>query len=381
MQPLRILQVFATLDRGGAESRVMDLYAALDRDRVQFDFLVMAEGRHSFDDEVEKLGGRKFVIRHPREEGFRAHVLDLVRLLRSQGPFHAVHAHTSYHSGLILAVCWALGIKRRVAHARTTGFNRLSGSNRLLLRLGRALINRFATARLAISKDAALFLFGPEALNDTNVKVVPNAIPLDRFATVPAAAVSVLKESLGLLESPSLVLGHVGRFSRVKNHEFLLRVLEQLRARGREVTLLCVGGGELQPAIQKQASKLGLDKVVHFLGVREDVHTVLSAVDVFAMPSLYEGLGGAAIEAQAAGLPCFLSDQCPASVDLGLGLVHFLPINDPSVWATALETSECKRIPFAEVETAFMNRGFTIQRALECFADAYGIALRDFVRK
>ena len=369
----RILHVLGSLDRGGAETRILELYAEIDRAAVQFDFLVLTPGEHCYDADVAALGGRKFYARHPRQHGALANLRDMLRIMTREGPFRAVHAHTSYHSGLVLLAARLAGIPCRVVHARTTSTSRpRSLPRRLSVSAGRLLIRTNATSLLAISPEAARYVFGNRVCDSGRSTIVPNAINLTPYVELCEADSQELR---GLLAIPAnaLVLGCVGRFSPMKNQEFLLPVVRRLRAKGLDARLVLVGDGERRGLLEGMARAQGVEHCVYFLGVRGDIARLDRMFDVFVMPSLFEGLGGAAIEAQAAGTPCVLSTGLPPSSDMGLDLVRFLPVADAGAWAHAvLEQARLPRPRFDAVRRAFEDRGFTIANEWRMYLAAYG---------
>ncbi|MEI8140750.1 MAG: glycosyltransferase [bacterium] len=373
-----VLHVLASLNRGGAETRIVELYREIDRNRLQFDFLVHQPGEHSYDEAIKSMGGLKYTISDPRAQGVLVHFIDILRMLRREGPFRAVHAHTSYHAGLALLAARLAGVKYRVAHARTTStFESRRPIKRMIVALGRALIRANATSLLAISEDAAKFVFGNRVVRQGRVTIVPNAINLEPYACLCEDDNLAMRKQLAIPRD-ALVLGHVGRFSFMKNQEFLLIVLGKLRASGVDARLILVGDGERRRRVESLSRNAGIDEFVNFLGVRDDIARLNRMFDVYAMPSLFEGLGGAAIEAQAAGTPCVLAQGIPKSVDMGLGLVEFLSLNDAQEWADAVLRDAGKpRVPFVTICDAFQRLGFTIVNERQMFLSSYGMKLDD----
>ncbi|MBD8500081.1 glycosyltransferase [Paenibacillus arenosi] len=373
--PYRVLHVFARMDKGGAESRIMDLYRYMDRSHIQFDFLSLEGGKHYFDDEIAQLGGRRFVVRHPREN-LIGHMQDMYHIMKTKGPFQAVHAHTAHHEGLVALAARIVGIPHRVCHARTTGTSQsASPYKRAGLLLGRLLIASCATRLLAISQAAGKYLFGEHAMKQGKVELVPDAIDLSAYEQVNQLDPLVLRQQAGVPPC-GILLGHIGSFRTVKNQTFLVRLLGNLRRTGIDARLVLIGSGGQRLEIERQVIEAGLAAYVHFLGVRDDVPRLVRMLDVFIMPSLYEGLGGAAIEAQAAGTACVLSSALPVEVDMGLGTVRFVDLNDPMpFWMQAIfKQANAIRPSSDEIRAAFFRRGFMLEHAAERIQRAYGLA-------
>ncbi|TVX93605.1 glycosyltransferase family 1 protein [Paenibacillus agilis] len=373
--PYRVLHVFARMDKGGAESRIMDLYRYMDRSHIQFDFLSLEGGKHYFDEEIAQLGGRRFVVRHPRES-LVGHMQDLYHLMKTKGPFQAVHAHTAHHEGAVALAARMAGIPHRVCHARTTGTARSASLHkRVGLLFGRLLIASCATRLLAISQAAGKYLYGEHVMKQGKVEIVPDAIDLSAYEQVNQIDPFVLRQQAGIPPC-GILLGHIGSFRTVKNQTFLVRLLGNLRKTGIDARLVLIGSGDQRLEIERQVIEAGLAAYVHFLGVRDDIPRLVRMFDVFVMPSLYEGLGGAAIEAQAAGTACVLSSALPKEADMGLGTVRFVDLSEPMpFWMQAIfkQANAVRPSPDA-IRAAFLERGFMLEHAADSIQRAYGLS-------
>lgn len=319
-EPKRILQVVTYMGRGGIETMLMNYYRHMDRSRLQFDFLVHRSFRADFDDEIEALGGR---IHRLPPMGSRHYWKALGDFFRTH-PYQVVHCHLNYKSGLVLAAAKRAGVPVRVAHAHTAGMD--PGFSGLVRRLLRPLIPRTATHDLACSAAAGNALFG-----DRPYGLIPNALDAAALRFNPQIR-DRTRKALNLGGAYTLI--HVGRFSREKNHAFVLDAFAQVRKREPGAVLLLVGDGPLRPELERRAAAFQAG-AVRFLGIRADIPDLLQAGDIFVFPSVFEGLGIALIEAQAAGLPCIKSDSVPAE-SMVTDLVRSLPTVDPQVWADAI---------------------------------------------
>lgn len=364
-EPLRVLQVVTTLNRGGLETMLMNHYRALDRSRVQFDFLVHREAPGAYEAEVLALGGR--IHRVPALA-----LRNLLRYRQAVDAFFAghpeyriVHAHLDAMSTLVLRSARRAAVPVRIAHAHSTSLKR--DAKRAGRFLSRLFLNGACTRRFACSEAAGDWLFGLEVRRRGELTVFRNAIdtPACAFSSGTRAR---LRRDLGIPEG-ARVLGHVGRFDHAKNQDFLLELLLALRRSEPEAVLLLAGDGPLRPAAERRAGELGLGDAVRFLGVRDDVPGLLQAMDHFLLPSRFEGLPVTAIEAQAAGLPCLLSDAITRDCDL-TGNVRFRALAEgPSAWAEALvESGPPTRLPEAERRVAEAGYDVTANAAwLEAF--------------
>ena len=323
--PIRVAMVMGKMLGGGVEAVVMNYYRHIDRSKVQFDFLVDSDSTLVPREEIEGLGGRIFEI--PPYQHVFAYQEALERLFRREG-WQIVHSHINALSVFPLRAAKRAGVPVRIAHSHST-----SGKGELAKNTAKALLktqsNRYPTHRFACSKLAGEWLFGKNA----DFEVVYNAIELDRFAFDPEARTKV-RADLGLVGG-EFVIGHVGRFTKQKNHQFLVDVFEQVAKRRDDAVLLLVGTGEAEASVERSVAERGLADRVWFLGQRTDMSDIYAACDVFVLPSLYEGLCLVGVEAQRSGLPCLFSNAITREVDV-TGECRFLAIDDPRVWADAI---------------------------------------------
>ena len=296
----RILQVVTHMERGGLESMIMNYYRHIDREKVQFDFLVHRQERAAFDDEIESLGGR--IYRLPRLVPWsKSYLSALNRFFDEHPEYKVVHVHQDCLSSVILKVAAQHNVPVRVAHSHSASQDK---NLKYLIKLWyKRFISKYATDLFACGRDAGDWMFGGAPF-----QIINNAIDVAAY-TYDRAKRQKVRQQLGL--ENEFTIGHVGRFNQPKNHPFLLDIFAALLKKEPNAVLLLVGGGEGMPKIQAKAEALGIAEHVRFLGIRSDVADLMQAMDVFVFPSLYEGLGIVLIEAQAAGLPCVVSDTIP----------------------------------------------------------------------
>jgi len=345
-QPIRVLHIFGRMNRGGAETFIMHVYRNIDRSRIQFDFAVHSDQPGHYDEEIRSLGGRIFVLPRPHPATLPAYWRALVRVLRDEGPFAVVHSHVHFYSGIPLAIAASTGIPRRIAHSHNISDGKRSTWPRRLYRwYMRSLISRYATHMLGCSRPACEALYGSKCWRDKRVQVVHYGIDLTPFELLPKDR-NLLRDRIGLPRD-CLLIGHVGRFDVQKNHRFLIEIFESLVAQCPTARLVLVGDGPLRPEIERLVRVKGIQDRVFFLGVRADVPEIMGCLDVFLFPSLYEGLGIVLIEAQAAGVPCVVSDVIPDEADLGLRLINRVNLESPlRLWLDSIMT--CLHIPCPE---------------------------------
>jgi glycosyltransferase EpsF len=375
VKPARVLHVLRGMDRGGAETMIMNYYRNIDRNRIQFDFLCMSDEEHHYDEEIESLGGRIIHIPPPKKSGVLAHIRDMVSAMKGYGPFVAVHAHTLHHSGIVLLSARVAGIKNRISHSHSTSN---VGEDRLIRKvyfsLMRLLIHKQATRLLACGEEAGRYLFDDRKYEEGRVTVLPLAIDLELYRDLSIDD-SMRKRHALSLENTSLVLGHVGRFAQPKNHMFFIPLLKQLRDLGVDCKLVLVGDGSLREEFEEEIANNELENYVKLLGVRSDIPELMNMLDVFLLPSLYEGLPVVSIEAQAAGVPCIMSDNITREVDMGLGLVNFMSLDSPiQDWTKLIVSLQgVKRPDYSLRREALRSRGYSIHDNVDMLYEIYGV--------
>lgn len=309
---------------GGVALMLSNYYRHIDRTRAQFDF-VSHGGEEDYHAELRQRGAKIFYIRTMGEIGLVAYLRTIYRLLKDNGPYDAIHIHTNYQAGIVAFAARLAGVKTRICHIRGSYIDE---KNRRRLPFYKAMIFANCNRYLACGQDAGRHYYGRRRF-----EVIPNAVDLSLFGERTPEKLLELRQSLGIAPG-DLIVGHVGRFSVEKNHAFLLPVLGALVAEGgRPVTLVLAGEGELRPEIERLAREQGLADRCRFLGNRRDVPDLMSMFDALLLPSVSEGLPNVIVQAQAAGCPCVVSAVITREVDMGLGLVSYLPLGDAGAWA------------------------------------------------
>ena len=323
MCPIRILHVVTYMGRGGLETMIMNYYRHVDRDKVQFDFLVHRDFRADYDDEIEALGGR--IYRLPRLVPWSGcYRKALNTFFAEHSEYKIVHVHQDCLSSVILKAAKKHNVPVRIAHSHISSQDK---NLKYLIKLFyRRLIPEYATQLFACGKKAGDWMF-----RGTPYRIVNNAIDTKKYVYNTERRDQIRSQLK--IPSSAFVVGHVGRFNAVKNHGFLLDVFSELQKQKPEAILLLVGEGDLRKNVENKASELGIADKVIFTGVRSDVPDLMQAMDCFVFPSFYEGLPVTLIEAQAAGLPCLVSDGVSIECNK-TGLVHQTSLQDGTdVWS------------------------------------------------
>lgn len=356
MRKIKVAQIVGDAKLGGVIRCVLNYYRAIDRNTVQFDFFTY--GPSETDEEIRALGGNVFYI--PKLTRIPSAIRVLTRLLR-EGEYDIAHSHMTTLSAVALRAAKRADVSVRICHAHSTIMP--ESEHRLIKRVLRKFCTRDATHLAACGRFAAENLFFTRA---GEAYVMRNAISLDRFALGDSRAEA--KAKLGLAGP---VIGFVGRFAYQKNLTFLVRAFADFAAET-QATLLLVGAGAEEDRIRAVCAECGVSDKVRFLAARGDVEVCYRAMDVFCLPSRYEGLPLVAIEAQAAGVPGIYSTAVTREIDV---CPHnaFLPIGDGDepLWARQMKSA-------LEEREAFDNRdrlaaaGFDIRAAAKDLSAYYG---------
>ncbi|MBO5998146.1 MAG: glycosyltransferase [Lachnospiraceae bacterium] len=345
---IRVLHVLGTLDVGGAESRIMDLYRHIDRERVQFDFLIHtgaepSDGRdyssdalmkartpQAFDDEVIRLGGHIYALPRPDLKHLRKYRRAVDRFFSEHHSYAAVEGHMTSTASIYLPAAKKAGVPVTLAHVRSGGSG--TGLKKIMTDLMRSDLPSKADRLLSCTMEAGIHVYGKRAKD--RIEIIPNAIETERLKFDKTAR-GRYRSELGIPED-AFVIGHVGRFDPMKNQAFLIRLAGKIAEQGsdgQDICLVFVGDGSLRKECEDLSAQLGIADRVRFTGVcsRDKTAGLYQAFDLFALPSFYEGMPGTAIEAQSSGLGCLLSDAITAEAEL-TPLVRRISLDDPGLW-------------------------------------------------
>lgn len=351
-KPVRIAHVIGKLSAGGVESVIYAYYRHIDHSRFQFDFYIDADSSCRPNQELIGMGARYFSV--PPYQRLPQYISKLTRCFR-ENHYQIVHSSLNTLSVFSLFAAWRAGVPVRICHNHSAGTGRGEAAKNLMKYALRPFAKVFATDYCACSQHAGEWMFGKRAMQRGKVTIFNNAIDVERFRFDLRVRTAVRRE-LGL--EGKFVVGHVGRFCPAKNHSFLLDVFNEVRARHRDAVLLLAGDGELAEAARTKVHRLGLDAGVRFLGVRHDVDRLYQAMDVFVLPSLYEGLGVVNIEAQASGLLCVVSDRVPKEAAVTEN-VRFLSLDASAAqWADII--LGCAGYKRMDMSGQLQSRGFDI---------------------
>lgn len=367
MKPVKVLQLVSP-GFGGIETFVFNYYKYMDREKFQFDFLTQNPAL----EEAEQY----------RDFRYKVHLLRttagqnkdrFVRRIREifEGGYDVLHLNNCFWTGFLLEeLAKEAGIRKVIVHSHSSFIDEPDDEERTrLLRrheeVKRAFTQELATDFWACSRKAADWLFGPQIPRD-KIQIIKNAIDVEKYC-FDVQKRNAVRSELNL--GDDLVLGTIGRLSYQKNHSFLIDSFSEFHQKNPRSKLLIVGDGELREELAKQVLERNLERDVLLLGWKNDVENYLQAMDIFLLPSRFEGLGIAAVEAAASGLPCIVSDQVPEEVAL-VGNIRHEQL-DVDIWVSVLEQLATQRFTRESGREKVRMAGYDIKQQAKVLEDLY----------
>lgn len=352
----RLLCIVSSLDAGGAETFMMKIFRSFP-DKYKLDFVVSTE-KGFYEKEVVELGGKIHRVPLRTQHPFKTFqkIMDIVK---KEG-YESVLKLCDTPIGFFDLLACKMGGAKTICVRSCNASSDESIPKHILNSLLRPLFNQIANVKIAPSKMAAEYTFGKKQVEKNNVHFLHNAVDLNVYQYSEEGRKRIRQEfKIGQEE---LLIGHVGRFNKQKNHMFLLDVFVSVKKIRSDAKLLLVGDGENKSDVIDRAEQLGIQNSIIFTGIRADIPDLLSAMDVFAFPSLYEGMPNTIIEAQAVGLPCVLSDSITREAEI-TNLLRYISLNEKSVvWAkNIIESVQQKRI---DTKKELINEGYEIHQTV-----------------
>ena len=370
MNKVRVLEVFDSLEiSGGVQMVIMNVLRNIDREKVQIDFAVYdLPEKDSYKEEAEALGVNIYKIDNVSSHGVFSFYKQLCSFFKTHS-YDIVHAHNLFHNGIILLAAKKAGVKKRISHSHQSFDDRnYKFPRNFFTAFFKILNNLVTTDRVACSDLAADFLFG----KNKDFVFIPNAVDPEKFKTEKTE--NELRESFGVRDDSVRILSHIGRFTELKNQPFLLKIMEKLK--DENCILLVAGQGELREEFLSSVQKEGLQEKILYLGLIRNVPELLMISDCLLVPSIYEGLPVVGVEAQAAGCRAMISNHLTKQVDLGLGLVDYLGIDDPDPWVERIKDILSKpkeTVPYETILAHLKEHHFENESNLMIWDKLYGI--------
>jgi glycosyltransferase EpsF len=356
----KVLQIVPTLGYGGVANFVLNYYKKMNKDKIIFDFVTHGK-EEAFHKDLIRSGSKIFYFKTIGQVGMKKYYKQLKSIL-NHNEYNAIHINEGHITGVAALMCKLLGAKKVVCHAHTSACpNR---KHTPFMPIFRYLTVKYGDIHLACGEKAAKFTYG----NIDYIKI-NNAIDVKRFCSIQANPSKELKLKYGI-DNECFVIGHIGTFIEIKNHSYILRIFSQVAKRKKNTKLVLVGDGVLKDKIIDEAKKLNIINNVIFMGIQTDIPSIINMLDVFLLPSLHEGLPLVGIEAQAAGVPCLFSNTIDKDVDLGMGSVKFLPIDENHVsnWCEEIMSLTNSKVSPEKRTSILQNSGYDVNvEALKLF--------------
>lgn len=366
--PSKILHYVSIMDRAGEETFIMNVFRSIDRSDIMFDFLVTADREGDYDKEIHALGG---IVRHIQllRKGHLKRLQNFFLLKKYlvflSGEYSTFHIHTQHAMDAVLDAMSAklAGFRNIIVHSHSTNTLHHVKAHYLF----RPLLNYFPIIRLACSAEAGKWLFGTNG----KYEIIKNGIVTERYLFDENARTRIRKKEAW---EGRPVIGHVGNFTYPKNHDFLLDIFAAFLQIQPDALLVLVGKGDLMDEVRNKTEKIGISDSVRFLGSRGDVNALYSAFDALVFPSRYEGLPVTLVEAQAADLPCLISDAISTEIDISQSLVRMSLKEDARKWAKCL-AALLKCAGRGNMKASILKSGYdigaTVSRLTEIYSEDY----------
>ncbi len=359
---MKIMQVNNTMNIGGIESFLMNIYRNINLQKYEFVFLTYNDEKYDFEDEILSLGGKILRISNPNKVSIFRHIYQLYSIMKKEKP-DVVHCHTHFNCAYVMFAAACAGIKIRITHSHST-YAKLE--KRLIKRIkwffSRKIINFFSTNKLACSTEAGEALY-----NDHKFIVIPNGIDLEKYSFSESKRKELRKKYK--IDDNCIVIGHVGRLDIPKNHMFLLEIFKCFLMKNENTKLILVGSGPLENKIKNYIEKAKINDKVIMMGNRNDVYDIYNMFDIFIFPSLYEGLPVTLVEAQANGLQIFASDNISHEIKISENLNFYNLKNTAEQWANNIYYNYKERI---ESNVVIKNSIYSINNTINELVKIYG---------
>lgn len=353
--PLRILIVDGKLICGGVESFLMNLYRHIDRSKVQFDFLVHYKEKFYYDDEIEALGGKIYRLTFRNDKNYFKYKKDLKNFFTTHSEYKIIWGHMDGLASIYLKIAKECGIKRIICHSHIT--NAEYSLKGIIKRILRRNVWKYCDYKFACSTEAGKYLYG-----NHKFQLINNAIEIEKFLFNKEIRNKIRKQHNW---ENKIVIGHIGRFSKQKNHLFVIKIFEKLFNIDKNYVLCLCGDGENRNRIEKFIENKVYNKQIYFTGNISNVNEYYQAFDIFIMPSLYEGLPVTGVEAQASGLKCIFADTITHEINLVADNVEFLSINEENIDNWVVSILKKKNYHRKDCTDIIYNKGYSISNLAE----------------
>jgi glycosyltransferase involved in cell wall biosynthesis len=351
---MRVLQIGMTDNLGGIETFLINYYRNIDKTKIQFDFVNIYDKKLYFQDEIENMGGKVYKLTSYYKKPIK-YIKELIRTI-NENNYEIIHCNMN-SAAMIYPLIAGKFSKAKIIIAHSHNSSSDKGILKSILHsINKHFIPFFANTFFACSNEAGKWFFSEKIRNHSNYHIIYNAIDFNRYLFDEEERKNVRKK-LNINEN-TLVIGHVGRFNKQKNHKFLIDIFYKYQKKVKDSKLILIGIGPLKEKIEKKVKKLNIQDKVLFLNQRNDVDKLLQGIDVFVLPSLYEGLPLAGVEAQVSGLICLFSDNITKELKISNN-AFFIDLSNEEKWISKIK----KNIDRKNSSNKIQNFDFSIKKA------------------
>lgn len=357
-KPIKILNIVPNMRAAGIETFIMNVYRNIDREKIQFDFLVHNSKREFYDDEIERLGGKIYRLSLKDDKNIFKYIRDLDQFFKTHKEYNIIHGHMQSMMPLYLFLAKKNNITTRIAHSHNNSYEK--SAKGIILHIFSRLSKYFSTINFACSEDAGKYLF-----KNRKFEVINNGIDINKFQFDEQTR-NKIRKKLDIKEN-EILFGNIGRMEKQKNQKFLIDVFKKVYTKQKNVKLLIIGTGSLEKKLKKQVNKLNLKNQIIFLKNINNVNEYMQGMDLFLLPSLYEGLGIVLIEAQMNGLHCIATKDTVATETRITSNIEYLKL-EKDLWIEEI----CKyKIKEREIKENEAIRQFSIDNVAKNLQEKY----------
>lgn len=367
---VRVLYFVDNLEQGGIQQLILEIAKHIDRSKIEIEILTFDDGKkYPIEETLKDINYKIYKINGwiYKLSDYLKQAKELNKFFHEHNNYKIVHLHSSSKNYQVLKYAKKCNIPIRIAHSHSTGFQT---NNKIKIIFGDILKNKlikYTTNFFACSKDAGLWLYGKKIVDRNKLVIIPNAIDINKFK-FDTEKRHIMRKKLGIKDN-EIFIGHVGRFVKQKNHEFLIDIFNELYKDNNRYKLILIGTGELEDKIKEKVRRLGLANSVIFAGYQKNINDYMQAMDLFVFPSLYEGLGIVLIEAQANGLYCLASkDNIPEETNVSKNIKYIYLKEGTEKWKDAIIKANLKR---EENVNSIISRGFSIENLVNRLEKMY----------
>lgn len=346
MKKISVLIIVGSMNRGGAETMILNIIKSVNLKKFKFTFLYCTKKKKcDYDEEIEKLGIRIIRIPPPASVSMFKHINDLKNVFKNTGPYDVVHINTLLHAGIVSYVAKKCKVEKIIVHSHSTKDSKKTNLMRKSYEiLSKFLINQYSTKKISCGQAAGIYLFGKKNVKNNKVLYLNNGINLNLYKSINENDKIRYKKNFNI-DNKTIVIGTVGRLVDIKNQTYIINICKELKKQNLNFRMFIVGEGPYRKILEELIEKYNLKEHICLLGLRNDIPYLMNMFDIFLLPSLFEGFPLVLVEAQASGLVCLVSKFVSEEVKLNNDNVKFLPIDNDSIklWVDEIIKFNCNK--------------------------------------